>query len=217
MFVCKYVTTTAYRAKEYFTILVLLHLSKSSCLPGLWVCGGEPASVHPSTLQLERPLCNSRPWDGDTPCEHPEGKVVSALFSQGLDDLLSTSLANSNLIHLPRAVGGWIFSSLLPCVFGPCNFALKCIPSLWCCFREWFTGLYIATFLHNTWVQVLEEKTQPAIEILDMLVSSKYFFRTIPEFIMYKAIKEFRSLRLLSVQGTAGEGNQLFQQYRKYL
>lgn len=70
------------------------------------MCGGEPASVHPSTLQLERPLCNSRPWDGDTTCEHPEGKVVSALFSQGLDDLLSMSLANSNLIHLPRAVGG---------------------------------------------------------------------------------------------------------------
>lgn len=44
-----------------------------------------------------------------------------------------------------------------------------------------------------------------------MLVSSKYFFGTIPEFIMYNLIKEFRSLRLLSVQGTATEGNQLFQ------
>lgn len=48
-----------------------------------------------------------------------------------------------------------------------------------------------------------------------MLVSSKYFLRTIPEFIMCKVIKEFRSLRLLSVQGTAGEGNQLFQNWER--
>lgn len=55
LFVCKYIMTTAYCAKGYFTTFVFPHLSKStSCLPGLGVCcGREPTFVHPSTLQLE--------------------------------------------------------------------------------------------------------------------------------------------------------------------
>lgn len=111
-----------------FTIFVLLHLSTSiSCLPGLWVCcGREPTSVHPNAPQLERPLHNSRRWDGDTSCKHLEGNVVSTFFSQGLDDLLSMSLVNSNVIHIPRVVGGWMISSVLQCVLELRSFALKC-------------------------------------------------------------------------------------------
>lgn len=159
MFVCKYIMTTAYCIKGYFTIFVLLHLSKStSFLPGLGVCcGREPTFVHPNTSQLAWPLCNSRHWDGNT-SKNPEGKVVSTLFSHENDDLLSMSVANSNLIHLPRAAGGWNISSLLPCVLGLCIFALKRVPSLWCYFREWYTGISIATLLHNIRVQVLKEK-----------------------------------------------------------
>lgn len=99
--------TTACCAKGYFTIFVLLHLSKStSFLPGLGVCRGrEPTFVQPNTPQLEWPLCNSRHWDGNA-STNPEGRVVSTLFSHENDDLLSVSLPSSNLIHLPRAVGG---------------------------------------------------------------------------------------------------------------
>lgn len=111
-----------------FTIFVLLHLSTSiSSLPGLWASrGSEPTFVHPNAPRLEWTLHNSHQWDGDTPCKHLEGNVVSTFLSQGLDDLLSMSLANSNLIHLLRVIGGWMISSVLQCVLQLCNFALKC-------------------------------------------------------------------------------------------
>ena len=91
-----------------FTVFVLLHLSTSiSSLLGLCArCGREPTLVHPNAPQQERPLHNSRQWDGDTPCKRLEGKVASTFFSQGLDDLLSMSLANSDLVHVPRVFRG---------------------------------------------------------------------------------------------------------------